>query len=88
MPLHDMSKSMPPAALRGRSPRAGVPGEEHPRHPLRRLGSLHARQGPVSSPQAAAGRAKALTRTPLEKLTMELLRRQKSKAKAAQKGRK
>lgn len=37
---------------------------------------------------AAAGRAKALTRTPLEKLTTELLRRQKSKAKskAAQKG--
>ena len=49
MPLHDMSKSMPPAALRGRSPRAGVPGEEHPRHPLRRLGSLHARQGAVAS---------------------------------------
>ena len=37
---------------------------------------------------AAAGRAKALTRTPLDKLTTKLLCSQKSKAKAAQKGRK
>jgi hypothetical protein len=37
---------------------------------------------------AAAGRAKALTRTPLENLTTELLRRQKNESKAAQKGRK
>jgi hypothetical protein len=86
MPLHDMSKSMPPAALRGRSPRAGVPGEEHPRHPLRRLGSLHARQGPWLRRCAPAGRTNPLTRTPLEKLTTKLLRSQKSKAKAAQKG--
>jgi len=35
---------------------------------------------------AAAGRAKALTRTPLENLTTELLRRQKNESKAAQKG--
>lgn len=35
---------------------------------------------------AAAGRAKALTRTPLGKLTTELLRSQANRAKAAQKG--
>lgn len=86
MPLHDMSKSMPPAALRGRSPRAGVPGEEHPRHPLRRLGSLHARQGAVASALRACRPHQPLARTPLEKLTTKLLRSQKSKAKAAQKG--
>ena len=59
----------PPAALPGASRRgAGVPGEERPRHPAGRLGSLRSRQGAVSSPlRGPAGRTTPLTRPPLEK---------------------
>ena len=46
---------------------AGVPGEERPRHPAGRLGSLRSRQGAVSSPYGAAGRTNPLTRPSLEK---------------------
>ena len=46
---------------------AGVPGEERPRHPAGRLGSLRSRQGAVSSPCGAAGRTNPLTRPLLEK---------------------
>ena len=46
----------PPAALPGASRRgAGVPGEERPRHPAGRLGSLRSRQGAVSSPLRGCG---------------------------------
>ena len=34
---------------------AGVPGEEHPRHPAGSLGSLRSRQGAVSSPLRGCG---------------------------------
>lgn len=43
-------------------------------------------KGPWLRRYAPAGRTNPLTRTLLEKLTTELLRRQKNKAKAAQKG--
>ena len=57
----------PPATLPGPRRGAGVPGEERPRHPAGRLGSLRSRQGAVSSPCGAAGRTNPLTRPPLEK---------------------
>ena len=52
------------------------------------LGRYMRVKGPWLRRYAPAGRTYPLTRTPLGKLTTELLRRQKSKAKAAQKGRK
>ena len=54
-PLHRMpysaSGDLPGASRRG----AGVPGEERPRHPAGRLGSLRSRQGAVSSPLRGCG---------------------------------
>ena len=45
-----------PAIPAGASRRgAGVPGEERPRHPAGRLGSLRSRQGAVSSPLRGCG---------------------------------
>jgi len=50
------------------------------------LGRYMRVKGPWLRRCAPAGRTNPLTRTPLEKLTTKLLRSQKSKAKAAQKG--
>ncbi|PTU77305.1 hypothetical protein DBO86_20165 [Pseudomonas indoloxydans] len=78
---------MPPAALAREA--SGAQGEERPLPSLAEAWGRYMRiKAPWLRRYAAAGRAKALTRTPLERLTRELLRRQKSKAKAAQKGRK
>ena len=52
------------------------------------LGRYMRVKGPWLRRYAPAGRTNPLTRTPLNKLTTELIRSQKSKSKAAQKGRK
>ena len=57
----------PPAACRGPLAEGRGAGEERPRHPAGRLGSLRSRQGAVSSPYGAAGRTNPLTRPSLEK---------------------
>ena len=57
----------PPAALPGPLAEGRGAGEERPRHPAGRLGSLRSRQGAVSSPLRGAGRTSPLTRPPLEK---------------------
>lgn len=87
MPLHHISKKHasggPPGALAaGQRCR----GKSTPDTLCGGLGRYMRVKGPWLRRYAPAGRTNPLTRTPLEKLTTELLRRQKSKAKAAQKG--
>lgn len=78
---------MPPAALAREA--SGAQGEERPPAlPCGGLGRYRHVKGPRLRRYAAAGRTNPLTCLTLEKLATELLRRQKSKAKAAQKGRK
>jgi len=78
---------MPPAALAREA--SGAQGEERPLPSLAEAWGRYMRiKAPWLRRYAAAGRAKALTRTPLEKLTTELLSRLLAKRKAAQKGRK
>ena len=83
-------KSESKACLRRLSPARRR--ERRGRAPLPSLAEAWGRYMRIKAPwlrrYAAAGRAKALTRTPLERLTTELIRSQKSKSKAAQKGRK
>ena len=49
--IYAFGGDLPGASRRG----AGVPGEERPRHPAGRLGSLRSRQGAVSSPLRGCG---------------------------------
>lgn len=89
MPLHHISKKHasggPPGALAAGQ---GCRGKSTPDTLCGGLGRYMRVKGPWLRRYAPAGRTNPLTRTPLEKLTTELLRRQKSKAKskAAQKG--
>ena len=76
---------MPPAALAREA--SGAQGEKRPLPSLAEAwGRFSHVKGPRLRRYAAAGRTNPLTCLPLERLTTELIRSPKSKAKAAQKG--